>query len=124
MAVMRDEPFGPVAPIASFSSLEEALAVANDTPFGLAGYVFTRDLRTAHLAAEGLEAGVIGVNRLRVPQRAKLRLAASSSPATGAKTVSKKSMRTSSRSTSTFSFEITLDDLLIRPKVPLSMGTT
>jgi succinate-semialdehyde dehydrogenase/glutarate-semialdehyde dehydrogenase len=64
MAIMRDEPFGPVAPIASFSSLEDALVIANDTPFGLAGYVFTSSLRTAHLAAEGLEAGVVGVNHL------------------------------------------------------------
>ena len=64
MAVMRDEPFGPVAPIVSFSSLDEAIELANDTPFGLAGYLFTDDLRTAHVAAEGLEAGVVGVNHL------------------------------------------------------------
>ena len=66
MAIMVEEPFGPLAPIASFSTLDEGLALANDTSFGLAAYVFTNDLRTAHLAAEGLEAGVVGVNNLVV----------------------------------------------------------
>jgi succinate-semialdehyde dehydrogenase/glutarate-semialdehyde dehydrogenase len=66
MAVMVEEPFGPIAPIASFSTIEEALALANDTAFGLAGYIFTRDLRTAHIAAEGMETGVVGVNNLVV----------------------------------------------------------
>jgi len=64
MAIMRDEPFGPVAPIATFSDLAEGLARANATPYGLAGYVFSRDLRTAFAASEGLEVGMVGVNNL------------------------------------------------------------
>jgi succinate-semialdehyde dehydrogenase / glutarate-semialdehyde dehydrogenase len=60
--VLREEPFAPVAPIVRFSSLDEALKLANETPFGLASYIFTKDLRTAWLAAEGLEAGMVGIN--------------------------------------------------------------
>lgn len=62
MKVMREETFGPVAPLMKFKSLEEAISLANDSPYGLAAYVFTSDLKTALLAAEGLEAGGIGVN--------------------------------------------------------------
>jgi succinate-semialdehyde dehydrogenase/glutarate-semialdehyde dehydrogenase len=64
MRVMNEEPFGPVAPIATFRTMDEALARANSTDYGLAGYVFTRDTRTAFLASEGLEVGMVGVNRL------------------------------------------------------------
>ena len=64
MAIMVEEPFGPVAPVVPFSTIDHALDLANDTSFGLAGYVFTNDLRTAHLAAEGLETGVVGVNNM------------------------------------------------------------
>ena len=62
MKVMREETFGPVAPVMKFKSLEEAISLANDSPYGLAAYIFTSDLKTALLAAEGLEAGGIGVN--------------------------------------------------------------
>jgi len=62
MRVMREETFGPVAPIMKFKTLDEAIALANDTKYGLAAYVFTNDLKTALRAAEGLEAGGIGVN--------------------------------------------------------------
>lgn len=62
MRVMREETFGPVAPIMKFKTLEEAISLANDTEFGLAAYVFTNDLKTALQAAERLEAGGIGVN--------------------------------------------------------------
>ena len=64
MRVLSEEPFSPIAPIASFEDLDDGLARANDGPYGLAGYVFTRDLRTAILAAEGLETGMVGVNQL------------------------------------------------------------
>lgn len=64
MKVMNEEPFCPVAPIAAFSDLDDGLAKANATEFGLAGYVFTRNTRTAFLASEGLEAGMVGVNNL------------------------------------------------------------
>ena len=62
MRVVNEEPFCPIMPIMSFKDNEEALKAANDTPFGLAAYVLTRDLKTALTMAEGLEAGVIGVN--------------------------------------------------------------
>lgn len=64
MRIMHEEPFCPVAPIAAFSDLEDGLAKANATEFGLAGYVFTRDTRTAFLAAEGLDTGMVGVNNV------------------------------------------------------------
>lgn len=64
MKLMSDEPFGPVAPISTFDTLDDAIERANDTPFGLAAYVFTSSLATAHLASERLEAGMIGVNNL------------------------------------------------------------
>ncbi|NLH22308.1 MAG: aldehyde dehydrogenase family protein, partial [Methanothrix sp.] len=62
MKVMREETFGPVAPLMKFKSLGEAISLANDSPYGLAAYIFTSDLKTALLAAEELEAGGIGVN--------------------------------------------------------------
>jgi succinate-semialdehyde dehydrogenase/glutarate-semialdehyde dehydrogenase len=62
MRVMREETFGPVAPIMKFKTLDEAVALANDSEYGLAAYVFTNDLKTALRAAEWLEAGGIGVN--------------------------------------------------------------
>jgi len=46
----------------TFSSVEEALQMANDTPYGLAGYVMTKDLSTATRVYEGLEFGIVGVN--------------------------------------------------------------
>ncbi|CAG0969268.1 succinate-semialdehyde dehydrogenase / glutarate-semialdehyde dehydrogenase [Myxococcaceae bacterium] len=64
MRVLSEEPFSPIAPILPFRDLGEALSLANDTVFGLAGYVFTRDVRTAILASEGLEVGMVGVNQL------------------------------------------------------------
>ncbi|MGI9018721.1 MAG: NAD-dependent succinate-semialdehyde dehydrogenase, partial [Euzebya sp.] len=60
--IMQIEPFGPVAPISSFQDFDQVISLANSTPFGLAGYVFTRDLRTATLATEGLEVGMVAVN--------------------------------------------------------------
>ena len=62
MKVMREETFGPVAPIMRFKTLNDALRLANDTRYGLAAYIFTNDLTTAIYAAEQLEAGGIGVN--------------------------------------------------------------
>ena len=60
--VMREETFGPVAPIVAFSSDDEAVARANATPYGLAAYVFGRDLARALAIAERLEFGGVGVN--------------------------------------------------------------
>ena len=62
MQVMREETFGPIAPIAPFSSLQEAIQLANATPYGLAAYVYTRDLDTAFHAARGLKCGGVGIN--------------------------------------------------------------
>ncbi|HEY8011242.1 MAG TPA: NAD-dependent succinate-semialdehyde dehydrogenase [Rudaea sp.] len=64
--LMRDEPFGPVAAIASFTTLDEAVARANRLPYGLAAYVFTRSLHTAHVVAESIEAGMIGINTCKI----------------------------------------------------------
>ncbi|MBZ7924843.1 NAD-dependent succinate-semialdehyde dehydrogenase [Ensifer adhaerens] len=60
--IMREEPFGPVAPIARFCEFDDAIKRANDVPFGLAGYVFSRSLEGANKAAEALEVGMVGVN--------------------------------------------------------------
>lgn len=65
-AVMRNEPFGPLALVDCFDSLEEGLALANNTPYGLAAYAFTRSAETAVAVSEGLEAGGIGINSFAV----------------------------------------------------------
>jgi len=60
--IAQEEVFGPVLSMIRFKTEEEAVALANDTDYGLAGYVHTNDLRRAHRVAGGLEAGYIGVN--------------------------------------------------------------
>jgi len=62
MAVFRHEIFGPVAPIITFSSEQEAIAIANDTEFGLASYFYTRDIGRVWRVSEALEYGIVGVN--------------------------------------------------------------
>jgi len=62
MDIMHEETFGPVAPITSFKNLEEAIEIANDTPYGLAAYFFTNDYRTGTYLHDYLEYGVIGWN--------------------------------------------------------------
>ncbi|KMT54665.1 NAD-dependent succinate-semialdehyde dehydrogenase [Pseudomonas fildesensis] len=62
MLVARDETFGPLAPIFRFDTEEEAIALANDTEFGLASYLYTRDLGRAWRVSEALEYGMVGVN--------------------------------------------------------------
>jgi succinate-semialdehyde dehydrogenase/glutarate-semialdehyde dehydrogenase len=64
--VMIDEPFGPIAPIASFTDFNEVIERANSTPYGLAAYLFTRSLKTAALASEQIEAGMVGINELAI----------------------------------------------------------
>jgi succinate-semialdehyde dehydrogenase / glutarate-semialdehyde dehydrogenase len=61
--VLREEIFGPVAPIATFSSEEQALAAANLTEYGLVAYVYTRDLERAFRVCEGIETGMVGLNQ-------------------------------------------------------------
>jgi len=62
MRIMREETFGPVAPIMSFKTIDEAISLANDTNYGLAAYIYTSDIATGIQAAERLEAGGVGVN--------------------------------------------------------------
>ena len=62
MRIMTEEPFAPVMPLLDFSKLDDVIAAANNTPYGLAAYVFTNDLTVATRMAEGLEAGIIGIN--------------------------------------------------------------
>jgi succinate-semialdehyde dehydrogenase/glutarate-semialdehyde dehydrogenase len=62
MQVSREETFGPVAPLFRFKTEDEAVRMANDTPFGLAAYFFTRDLGRCWRVAEALEYGIVGVN--------------------------------------------------------------
>jgi succinate-semialdehyde dehydrogenase/glutarate-semialdehyde dehydrogenase len=61
--LLREEIFGPVAPIASFSSDDEALQAANRTEYGLVAYVYTRDLARAFRICEGIESGMVGLNQ-------------------------------------------------------------
>ena len=62
MMVAREETFGPVAPLFRFRTEAEAIAMANDTEFGLAAYFYTRDLARSWRVQEGLEYGIVGVN--------------------------------------------------------------
>ncbi|HUB36797.1 MAG TPA: NAD-dependent succinate-semialdehyde dehydrogenase [Solirubrobacteraceae bacterium] len=61
--VLGEEIFGPVAPVATFSSEEQALAAANRTEYGLVAYVYTRDLSRALRVCEGIETGMVGLNQ-------------------------------------------------------------
>jgi succinate-semialdehyde dehydrogenase/glutarate-semialdehyde dehydrogenase len=61
--VLKEEIFGPVAPVAAFENEDDAVAAANDTEYGLVAYVFTRDLKRALRVCERLETGMIGLNQ-------------------------------------------------------------
>ncbi len=60
--MMTEEPFAPVMPVLDFSKIDDVIAAANNTRYGLAAYVFTNDLTIAWKMAEGIEAGIIGIN--------------------------------------------------------------
>ena len=60
--ILTDEPFAPVMPVLDFTKIDDVIAAANNTKYGLAAYVFTNDISVAWRMAEGLEAGIIGVN--------------------------------------------------------------
>ena len=62
MLMTREETFGPVAGLQRFTTEAEAIAIANDSPFGLASYAYTRDIGRVWRLAEGLESGIVGVN--------------------------------------------------------------
>lgn len=60
--LMTEEPFGPIAPLTRFTETDEVLRRANSLPFGLASYVFTNHLQTAHLVSNELQAGMVNIN--------------------------------------------------------------
>ncbi|KQQ55952.1 NAD-dependent succinate-semialdehyde dehydrogenase [Pseudomonas sp. Leaf127] len=62
MRIMNDEPFGPVALLVPFDTLEEAIAESNRVPFGLASYAFTTSMKTAQALSHGIEAGMLSIN--------------------------------------------------------------
>jgi succinate-semialdehyde dehydrogenase/glutarate-semialdehyde dehydrogenase len=61
--MLKEEIFGPVAPVVSYASEDEAIAAANDTEFGLVAYVYTNDLKRAIRVSEKLDTGMIGLNQ-------------------------------------------------------------
>ncbi len=61
--ILKEEVFGPVAPITGFDTEDEGVAAANDTEYGLAAYVYTQSLDRALRVAEGIESGMVGINR-------------------------------------------------------------
>jgi len=63
MEIMREETFGPVACVQAFASIDEAVRLANDTPFGLGAAVFGRDVARAGEVAERIHAGMVGINQ-------------------------------------------------------------
>ena len=62
MAIANEEIFGPVASLIRFDTEAEAIAIANDTPYGLAAYLFSQNVSRAWRVAEALEAGMVGIN--------------------------------------------------------------
>ena len=66
--VQREEPFGPIALLDVFDTLDEAIARANALPYGLAAYGFTRDLKVAHELGQRLRAGMVGINHFGISQ--------------------------------------------------------
>ena len=62
MRMMREETFGPVVPVAAFEDLDEAIAQANDTPWGLVSYLFAKGTKTIFEASEALDAGTVCIN--------------------------------------------------------------
>jgi succinate-semialdehyde dehydrogenase/glutarate-semialdehyde dehydrogenase len=62
MACACEETFGPVAPLTRFATEDEVIAAANDTPFGLAAYFYSQNVRRIWRVAEALETGIVGIN--------------------------------------------------------------
>jgi succinate-semialdehyde dehydrogenase/glutarate-semialdehyde dehydrogenase len=61
--LLKEEIFGPVAPVKSFTDEKDAIRQANDTEYGLVAYMYTRDLERAHRVMEALQYGMVGVNQ-------------------------------------------------------------
>ena len=85
MKVAHEETFGPVAPLFAFDTVDEVVAMANDTEFGLASYFYARDLSRVWKVSEALQYGMIGVNTEALSPPPKRRSAASRAPASAAK---------------------------------------
>ena len=66
MRVFREEIFGPVAPVLRFSDEAEAIALANDTEYGLAAYLYTNDIGRVWRVSEAVEYGMVGVNEVAI----------------------------------------------------------
>ncbi|MGZ5650740.1 MAG: aldehyde dehydrogenase family protein, partial [Usitatibacter sp.] len=64
--IMTQEPFGPLAPIVPFKTIDEVVERANSLPFGLAAYAFTNSSRTAGILGDALEAGMVGINTFAI----------------------------------------------------------
>ncbi|MDE1972109.1 MAG: NAD-dependent succinate-semialdehyde dehydrogenase [Hyphomicrobiales bacterium] len=64
--VMTQEPFGPLAPVVTFKTMDEVVERANSLPYGLAAYAFTGSARTANMIGEALQSGMVGVNSINV----------------------------------------------------------
>lgn len=62
MRVFTEETFGPIAPITTFETEEEAVALANQTPYGLASYFYTENLKRAERVSRALDFGIVGLN--------------------------------------------------------------
>ena len=62
MRVFKEEIFGPVAPVFKFETEEDVIALANETPFGLAAYFYARDIGLIFRVSEALDYGMVGVN--------------------------------------------------------------
>ena len=65
--VFNNEPFGPIAAIRGFETLDEAIAEANRLPYGLAGYAFTQSIKNAHQLAHQVEVGMLWINQPAAP---------------------------------------------------------
>ena len=69
MACSCEETFGPVVPVTRFETEDEVMAAANATPFGLAAYFYSNDVRRIWRVAEALETGIVGINEGASPPR-------------------------------------------------------
>jgi acyl-CoA reductase-like NAD-dependent aldehyde dehydrogenase len=70
MRIWKEEVFGPLLPIVSFTNLDEAIEIANDSEYGLGAYVFTENHETFHHLARAIESGMVQMNNVNycIPQ--------------------------------------------------------